>query len=209
MKNIPAALKAELESQAFVQSLLVHIDIAGSNFRFTSWDSPLVFTPLPPPAQADLYSPRGIELSNISYGSANIVDNVRISFDDVDKSLYAVFGDNDAGDYPITLTLVVLDSAGSVASFLNIFRGSVDQWKYKPGKIDIVAASVFAQWAQVTTSKFSGSCRWKVFKGPYCKYTGSGIVCDRTYDQCDTYGNAENFGGFRWLPSLVAKRISL
>lgn len=202
MKNLPVALKTALESQEFVQALMIDMTVAGREFKFTSWTTPVVYS-------GSLFVPRGVNLSNISYSSTNIVDSIRIEFDDVDRALYSVFGDQDAGNFPITLTMVVLDSAWKVASSLDIFRGTIDQWNYKPGRLSLVAASIFAQWAQVTTSKFSGSCRWKVFKGEYCKYAKQGTKCDRTYAQCESYDNSNNFGGFRWLPSLVARRLKI
>lgn len=200
MKNLPIALKDALESQELIQALLVNMTVGGHEFKFTSWSSPVLYN-------SSLFYPRGLDLSNISFSATNIVDSVRIDFDDVDRGLYSAFGDQDAGNFPITLTLVILNSTWKVVTNLDVFRGTIDQWDYKPGKLSLVAASIFAQWAQVTTSKFSGSCRWKVFRGLECKYAGTGTECDRTYDQCKTYGNIENFGGFRWLPSLAARRL--
>jgi phage-related protein len=47
-----------------------------------------------------------------------------------------------------------------------------------------------------------GHCRYKEFKGPYCKYSGSEETCDRTFIQCREYGNQTNFGGFPGLGQM-------
>jgi phage-related protein len=44
-------------------------------------------------------------------------------------------------------------------------------------------------------------CRHKIFKGIYCKYAGAATTCNRTYEQCRTYGNLNNFGGAPGLGS--------
>ena len=38
-------------------------------------------------------------------------------------------------------------------------------------------------------------CRYKEFKGVRCQYVGAETECDRTFTQCDDYGNVINFGG--------------
>lgn len=39
-------------------------------------------------------------------------------------------------------------------------------------------------------------CRYKVFKGAYCGYSGSESDCDRTFSRCKALGNQSRFGGF-------------
>ncbi len=40
------------------------------------------------------------------------------------------------------------------------------------------------------------SCRYKNFKGVLCGYDGGASTCDRTLEQCTSYGNDDRFGGF-------------
>jgi len=40
-----------------------------------------------------------------------------------------------------------------------------------------------------------------------CLYAGGETWCDRTYARCLVLGNTDNFGGFRWLPSIIDKEI--
>lgn len=44
-------------------------------------------------------------------------------------------------------------------------------------------------------------CRYKLFKGPLCKFVGEATTCNRTYTQCKSLGNQTNFGGFLGIGS--------
>ena len=203
MKNISPALKSALESEAYAQALLLDITVYADRFLFTTWDEELLFDGL-------LYIPRGMAVQSINYSAANIVDNVAMEIDDVDRALLSVLGDVDSGVFPLNITYCAINMTDrSILGNIVVFTGNISQWEYVPGKVKLTAASIFEQWGRVTTAKFSGSCRWRIFRGTECKYTGTGIRCDRTYDQCVAYSNEDNFGGFRWLPSMVNKRLKL
>lgn len=209
MRNIPAYFRAELESRAFIQALLIYMELPDADIRITNWSIAILH-------DSNLYYPRAFELYPVSYGTTRIVDDVTVIMDDTDKGLFGSFGDYDAGNYPFTLTWVVLDNSLRELSSVDIFKGTIDQWEYEPGKLVVTVASLFNQWARETTSRYSGSCRWRVFKGTECKYDGEVLECDRRYATCKSLipiggdedkGNTDNFGGFRWLPSMVNKRI--
>lgn len=40
-----------------------------------------------------------------------------------------------------------------------------------------------------------------------CRYMGPATACDKSWDKCKELKNTLNFGGFRWLPSVVGKKI--
>jgi len=90
---------------------------------------------------------------------------------------------------------------------LTLFSGEIDDWTMTEGRLEITVASQFARWSRKTFRTHSSSCRWLVFKGPECGYSGPETWCDRSYDRCVQLGNQDNFGGFRWLPSLEQKNI--
>lgn len=90
---------------------------------------------------------------------------------------------------------------------LTLFEGGLDAWTLNDKMLKIGAKSEMARWTQKPLSLHSVSCRWKQFKGTECGYAGEGTWCDRTYTRCEDLGNAPNFGGFRWLPSIMDKEI--
>lgn len=202
MKILPLSLKSSLESSEYVQSLLINIDVYGNEFRFTTWAQKLYYNSI-------LYLPRSISVKGINYGAAAIVETISLEIDDVDRAMYAAFAEQDAGDFPLSITFVILDSEYKILADLVLFTGNVSQWEYIPGKFSLRASSIFEQWSRETPDYFSGSCRWRIFKGVECKYVGNGSFCDRTFSQCLAYGNTYNFGGFRWLASMVNKKIGI
>ena len=90
---------------------------------------------------------------------------------------------------------------------VTLFQGEIGPWEMVEGKITMTITNQFSQWSQKTLNLHSASCRWKVFKGDQCSYSGSEAWCDRTYSRCQALGNTANFGGFRWLPSIKDKQI--
>lgn len=200
MRDIPIEFLGEVLKREYRQALLIKLDLDSAILYFTDFDVHILH-------DSQLYYPRSFQILPVSYGNTKIVDDVNVIIDDVDRGIFATLGQKDSTVYPFTLTWIVIDKDGREAAALDIFVGEVDQWEYEPGSVNLTVSSIFRQWARETTSKYAVSCRWRIFKGPECKYTGSGTYCDRTYDQCDKFLNTANFGGFRWLPSMVNKRI--
>lgn len=89
---------------------------------------------------------------------------------------------------------------------LTLMEGFIDNWELDESKIEIKVASLATQWNQQPLTKQSPLCRWKEFGGTECGYSGEQTECDRTYTKCVEYENTANFGGERWLSSLVDKK---
>ena len=202
MKILDPSFLSEIESENYRPASLLDMDLPGYYFRMTDWDTKIVFG-------GEFYHPRGMRIGNISYGETNIVSALSVQLDDVDRSLYESLGEVGVGSYPIKLRIAMLSEVGEVVGSLVVFSGYLSQWDYSPGSFRMKVTSIFEQWGRVTTARFSGSCRWKIFKGVECQYVGVETECDRTYTTCELYGNTVNYGGFKWLPSMVNKRIEL
>jgi hypothetical protein len=203
LKDLPVALTDQLKSTEYRPAILVEINTHLDRYLYTTWSQPILF-------DEEMYLPRGMAMETISYSDAVVVDNVSINLDDTDRTLYGGFSSLVAGDYHVEITLVVLNEASKIISDMVGFVGFLDEWNYEPGRLKLVAKSIFARWARETTTKFSSSCRWRVFNGPECQVPDPsiGTQCDRTYTTCsETYHNQDHFGGFRWLPSLLNKTI--
>lgn len=200
MKPLLPSLVEALESQEYRQAILFSLDVNYFHFRFTSWSQSIFHGGYE-------YIPRGMVFNDLAQSSSAIVDTLSLDLDDVNRELIDELGDLKVEAFPVVVTYVIVDSIGQEVFDLVYFDGFLDHWAYVPGKIMLTAASILLQHQRSTTSTFSGSCRWVVFKGPYCKYTGSGTECDRSYSQCEANQNEVNFGGFRWLPSMVTKKF--
>jgi hypothetical protein len=106
----------------------------------------------------------------------------------------------------LLLGIALLDRDGSVIGIATLFIGDIDAWDLDEERLKLTAVSVMNAWSQETLNLHSPSCRWKEFKNAAtCKYAGAETWCDRTYTRCSSLGNTANYGGFRWLPSIVDK----
>jgi len=165
----------------------------------------------------DRFEPRSFTVSEIAYSQQNLVDQLQIELVHLDKDqdqdevsiLTAAFMAGSVQGDPVNLSLVVLDSNLTIVgdtSFV-LFDGVLGAWALDEQMLNITAVSLFDRWAQRTLSHHTPSCRWKVFKGTECKYVGAETKCDRSYTRCTALSNTDNFGGFRWLPSIVDAQI--
>jgi len=200
MRPIDPVVIAQLGSLQFVPAILVEIAFnPGTDaFFYTSWTRPLV-------NGGNTFSPRGMELSQpISYGASAIVDHTSIKLDDVNRDVYFKLRDIDTTlDQSVTIYVTVLKVEDfSILGTSILWKGFMSGWGYSSGTTSIRLVSIMDRWTNITTSKYSGSCRWKIFKGSECMYTGPSTSCDRNYGTCVGYGNSSNFGGFRFIPKI-------
>jgi len=229
MRNIDASIIAELESSEFRPFLLFDSEIDSVHYRYTNCDVPVVYN-------GNVYTPRGFSVSEIQYSLSKIVDQATIEMDNLDSVFTSLFVGGDPRGSLVILSLVVLDSNGQIIKDVRIteagdiriteagdtriletegvedysvilFEGDLDTWDLDEKKVRLILASEATRWPKTTLVKQASSCRWKVFKGTECGYSGSETWCDRSYARCEQLSNTDNFGGERWLPSIVDKEI--
>ncbi len=198
MRPIDPDVLAQLGKSQFIPAILVEInfDPGPDSFFFTSWTSELSYG-------GDIFHPRGLEFGPISYGASAIVDHTSIVLSDVDRQVYFKVKDIDTTlEQEAIIYVSVLRADYSILGTSILWKGFISGWGYSGGITSLRLVSIMDRWKNITSSKYSSSCRWKVFKGSECKYTGSSSWCDRNYDTCDSYGNTSNFGGFRFIPKI-------
>jgi hypothetical protein len=202
-------MQTKLEAEELRPFHLLSMTIDGTTYRYTDCDVSLAY-------DSNVYSPRGFRLNPINYSMGSIVDQVEIQLDNIDTQMNALFvGASPQGD-SVSILLVIVDDDKSIvgATSVTLFQGEIDSYSIKEDLVKVTVSSKLAQWSQKTLSKHSASCRWKVFNsstlgssGIECASTAGGASCDRTYDNCTALGNSTNFGGFRFLPSIIGKDI--
>lgn len=201
MRNIDSSVMAQLESGELRPFFLMDLEMNSTHYRYTDCDVPIVYG-------GNIYSPRGFTLSEIQYSLSKIVDQATVDMENIDGVFTSLFVGGDPRGSQTILFLVVLDSNGQIiGSPVTLFEGDLDAWDLDEEKVPITLASEASRWAKKTLTKQASSCRWKVFKGTECGYAGSETWCDRSYSRCEALSNADNFGGERWLPSIVDKEI--
>jgi phage-related protein len=198
MRNYSTTITDELIKQEFKPFHLLKITISGTDYDYTDCDIPVYFN-------SESYSPLPFKFQPINYSMGEIVDRAQIDIDNLNQILTSLFVGSTVQGSDVVLRLVVLDSnnhpVGGNSAIL--FQGEIDSWDLDEEHLRLVVTSIFVKWRQNTLSNHSASCRWKVFKSTECDYSGASTWCDRTYTHCATLSNTTNFGGYRWLPSLM------
>lgn len=199
MRDVNATVLTQLQAEEFTPFVLLHMTIAEKVWRFTDCDVPINIG-------GDSYKPRDFKVGSLHYSMTNVVDKLDVEIDDNDSLLKALFVGETPQGSAVILYLVLLDADNNVymgtAGRINLFEGELDAWGLNEERIKITITSGFVKWNQRTLSPHSPSCRWKIFKGIECQYSGTETWCDRTYERCSQLVNTDNFGGFRFLPSL-------
>ncbi len=211
MRSINASIQTQLETGQLIAFGVLEMYINSVYYRYTNCEVPIA-------VDSKLFTPRRFEVSDLVYSQGLIIESMKVDllhldtaqdYDEV-STLTGVFINNDPQGTTVTYSLVVLNPSnltplGSVS--FPLFSGLIGTWTLSEDTIQITVNSSLDQWSQRTLTIHPPSCRWKVFKGTECGYAGVGTSCDRSYTQCNDYSNTANFGGFRWLPSIVDKPI--
>lgn len=204
MRNINAAVLKELGKEELRPFVLLDMTPASDlPYRYTDCDVPIAYASL-----GQVFLPRGFTYEPIRFSKETIVEELNVSIDNLDDVFTTRFvAGTPQGDI-VTLYMVVLNSSNQIlGDRIMFFQGALDDWNLDEGKLTFSVVSEFVRWSQRTLSKHGKSCRWKEFKGTECAYAGAETWCDRTYKRCLDISNADNFGGFRWLPSIVDKEV--
>jgi hypothetical protein len=235
MRNIDTSIIAKLANGTFRPFDLLELVIDGKDYRYTDCDVDITLPDHVVTAVEDLtlkvggdlddgivnepvpriYAPlSGFKYTPIKYSMVRIVDKATIEFlvIDLPDMILAFAGGTPQGSLAIIRRVLVDDDYSLVSgTSAMVFEGTIDGWNMTEDILKITVVSQFVQWSQRALRLHSPSCPWKVFGGNTpdspCMYSGSEIWCDRTYVRCTALGNTANYGGFRWLPSIVDKEI--
>jgi len=88
----------------------------------------------------------------------------------------------------------------------SLFYGLIADWDLDEEEAKIEVQNELVFWSKRTLRKCSSSCPWE-FKGTECGYSGGQTWCNQSYERCDELSNTDNFGGFRFLPTIAEKDI--
>ncbi len=184
-------------------------------FEFTDGSNDYKYTTLDVPIQLDvsggpdgLYIPLGFKFESINFTLTNVMDDCTIVIDDIDGVLKSIIVANDIRENKASIYFGLLDTDDSLLGSVLMFTGEIDSNDVDETEVRMVIGSIFTRWTNESFSRHPSSCRWKVFGGIECTYSGTETHCDRSYTRCKTLDdNTANFGGFRWLPSIENKKF--
>ena len=157
----------------------------------------------------NMYSSRGIQFTDINDVGVSAVSEMTFSIDDTDQFFLEFLGEagNEQPRAEISMAILDRDTFRPI-DIARIFTGYLNGWSIGSNVANITLASTKYVWFKQPLSKYTASCRWRIFGGVECTYPAlPGDVCGRTYEECARRSNTHNFGGFRFLPTLQKKSI--
>lgn len=200
MINIHADILAQLRAKELRPFWLLTMAL-GTTVRYTDCDVPIA-------TGGNTFNPRYFKHGGIKYSIGKIVDSISVELDNIDQTLSTAFIGGDPQGSDVTVQEVVLNSSYAVVQTpVTWFQGTIDDWEADEDGINMKVVGPNYAWSRRLAGLHPSSCRWPVFKGTECTYAGGQSTCDRSYARCASLTNTNNFGGFRWLPSIEGKEI--
>lgn len=201
MRSVPTALNDELLKEVAYMTHLVE-------FYFST---PAYYTELDIDIYYDdkHYVSRGMEVGDTKYSLTPEIDTTETTMDNVSKEFSNIVLSEEVRGKIYKLLIAALSYPAKVIATTQIFSGIIDTYKADPKKVVFTIDAPFVLWKRkIPRRKHQATCPW-AFKipGSGCRYAGPATWCDQTYARCAALGNTINFGGDRWLPSLVNKEI--
>lgn len=121
------------------------------------------------------------------------------------KKIYAAYPQLE--EKPYATSFVNGSRASNVVHVQEFLRGIIGGWQlYDENTLKITITNELVLWNKKPLRIQMSSCPW-VFKGPECAYSGGESTCDQTYERCRFLGNTANFGGDRFINSMMQKEI--
>lgn len=151
---------------------------------------------------------RGIEFDAAKYSLSSKVDSIQFSIDNVERELSGIIMSEETRGKECTIYRVALDKNMQViGEAVILFLGYLDAIEIDNQRARFEVYNHFIRWKMMTPRRFhQATCMW-TFKSTYCGYSDGETWCDHSWERCVALGRKLNFGGFRWLPSLIGKQI--
>ena len=198
MRGFDPVLSEEFAKEVFKFFLLLEIGFSTTR-RITDCDIPIYYG-------GNRYDPVGFTLDAVTLSATMSVDRVGFEIDDTNLAFTSDVLGEDVRGAAIIFSVGALDAGLAVLGVEEIFRGDVGGWDLREGILRLTCANEFIRWRKKALRTASATCPW-VFKGEECTYGGDMSWCDQSWERCNTPGNKDNYGGFRFLPSIMEKEI--
>jgi len=198
MRNFLPGITDAIESESLTYFFLLELQF-NNTLRITDCDIPIIY-------DSETFTPREFKFGDISGSVALAVENIDIEIDDTDQALTAIVLNEDVRNKWAILYVGAIDSDGTV-TVQEFSRGIIGGWElYDDNIIKLGITNELVLWNKRPLRIQMSSCPW-VFKGTECGYSGAATSCDQTYQRCVVLANTDNFGGDRFLNSLIVKEL--
>jgi hypothetical protein len=156
----------------------------------------------------ETYVSRQFEVSNVEYSASPTVDKITVDFDNVDLHFSQLVLAEEVRGKIMIVHQASINRNYEVTGRTFEFWGVIDSVEITETKARFNVFSHMYLWQKkVPKRRHSSRCPWTFKDSGTCKYAGGDSNCDKSWDDCSAKANTVNFGGFRWVPSLVDQRI--
>jgi len=156
--------------------------------------------------QDQAYIPIPFSVQSIVWTADLSVDRIVLEFSNIRKWFSAMLLGENTANKPAILSFCCINDRYQPIAVEELFRGIISEWKLRENRASVELVNELVFWRKRALRTAQSSCRW-AFKGKECGYKGTQTWCNQTWDQCSKLNNTANFGGFRFLPSLMEKKI--
>lgn len=179
--------------------LLLEWTLAGTTYRWASWDVPVV-TSGSTGAAAARWTPTGFAVSGISSRQGELAAEANIEIQNADGVVSAlILAAGGCAGSAIAIWEAWLDPAGNTTvsqQEVALLAGLVNAPKITAETVELTTSPPGAlEQIPIPRRTYSTNCTF-VFKSSACGYAGGGASCDRTYSACTAFSNQARFGGF-------------
>lgn len=203
MRNFDANTTAQLAAETAAIFWFVDIALDSATYRYSDVDVPLV-------SGGNRYEPNGFQVEEIRLTADMSVDRAQIEFQNVDLVMSSLVLTETIVNRALTLQMGCLNSSNAIIALETMFSAKITAWGgMSVKKCPLTLGNMFTFWHKQSLRIHQATCPWafKSTSHTECGYSGAATACNKTWERCSVLGNTINFGGMRWLPALINKRI--
>ncbi len=203
MRNFNASTTTALAAETAAIFWFLEMALDSATYRYSDSDFELY-------SGGNLYTPKAFDMNEIVFTSDMAVDRVSIDFHNVDLQMSALILNETIVNREMTISFGCLNSSNKIIALETIFDGFITGWgPMSVARCPVTIGNYFMFWSQQSLRLAQASCPWafKATSHSECGYSGSETDCNKSWRRCKELGNQLNFGGHRWLPGLIDKKI--
>lgn len=200
MRSLPAQLNTELLKEASFLAHLVEFYFSSTIYH-TDLDIDVLWN-------SHTYQSRGLSFSAAEFSLSPQIDKISVELDNVNGEFSSFALGEEVRGKKCVIRLAALSAPATVLAASAKFAGVIDSCSIDHQRAKFEVYNPWLFWKRKTPRRnHQASCPWSFKSAGLCQYNGSETWCDQSFDRCMAVNNQDNFGGFRFLPSLVNKQI--
>ena len=200
MRSLPTDLALEIGKDFAFFCHVLKMELSTAVY-YTDLDMDVIW-------EGNTYLSRGLRFHNTSLNITAAIDRTSFEIDNTGLEFSSLVLSEDTRGRACTIHIAAIDKNGQVRAADTPFVGMLDSITVDNRKAVFDVYSHMILWKRKCPARIhQSSCPWIFKDAATCRYAGAELWCDHSYDRCVALSNSNNFGGFRFLPSLQNKQI--